>query len=121
MSGIGSLHYDGTSILIAQPESGALVTEYSLAGVPRRTFGRLRATGHEGDPDVHLALNSGVPLVDPRGGFYFVFQAGEPVFQKFDRERPAAVRTAHPGSSRSTTSSRSCRRAGRGRTMSCRW
>jgi len=85
MSGIGSLHYDGTSILIAQPESGALVTEYGLTGEPRRTFGRLRATGHEGDRDVHLALNSGVPLADRHGGFYFVFQAGEPVFQKFDR------------------------------------
>jgi hypothetical protein len=86
MSGIGSLHYDGASILIAQPETGALVTEYSLAGEPRRTFGRLRATGHERDQDVHLALNSGIPLVDPRGGFYFVFQAGEPAFQKFDRD-----------------------------------
>jgi hypothetical protein len=29
-------------------------------------------------------LNSGFPLVDPLGGFYFVFQAGEPVFRKFD-------------------------------------
>jgi hypothetical protein len=29
-------------------------------------------------------LNSGVPLIDPRGGFVFVFQAGEPVFDKFD-------------------------------------
>ena len=86
MSGIGSLHYDGASILIAQPETGALVTEYSVAGVPRRTFGRLRGTGQERDPDVHLALNSGFPLADPRGGFYFVFQAGEPAFQRFDRD-----------------------------------
>ena len=28
----------------------------------------------------------GIPLVDPTGGFFFVFQAGEPVFQKFDRD-----------------------------------
>ena len=35
-------------------------------------------------PELHLALNSGIPLVDPAGGFYFVFQTGEPVFQKYD-------------------------------------
>ena len=33
---------------------------------------------------MHLALNSGIPLVDPTGGFYFVFQTGEPVFRKYD-------------------------------------
>lgn len=33
---------------------------------------------------MHLALNTGLPLVDPRGGFYFVFQAGEPRFRKYD-------------------------------------
>jgi hypothetical protein len=51
-----------------------------------RAFGALRATAHEDDREVHLALNSGIPLVDPTGGFYFVFQAGVPVFQKFDRD-----------------------------------
>jgi ABC-type multidrug transport system fused ATPase/permease subunit len=35
---------------------------------------------------VHLALNSGIPLVDPSGGFFFVFQAGEPAFRKYDRD-----------------------------------
>ena len=49
-----------------------------------RTIGRLRRTGHEDDPELHLALNSGIPLVDPAGGFFFVFQTGEPVFQKYD-------------------------------------
>jgi hypothetical protein len=29
-------------------------------------------------------LNIGLPLVDPRGGFFFVFQTGEPVFRKYD-------------------------------------
>ena len=33
---------------------------------------------------MHLALNSGIPLVDPTGGFFFVFQTGEPVFRKYD-------------------------------------
>ncbi|HEY2905083.1 MAG TPA: hypothetical protein VGJ29_04230 [Vicinamibacterales bacterium] len=85
LSGIGSLQYTGQSILMSQPETGALVTEYALDGRTIRTFGNLRSTGHENDRQVHLALNSGVPLVDPRGGFLFVFQAGEPAFQKFDK------------------------------------
>jgi len=84
LNGIGSLQYTGTSILMSQPETGALVTEYELNGGVHRTFGRLRATGHEDDRELHLALNSGIPLVDPTGGFYFVFQTGEPVFQKYD-------------------------------------
>jgi len=85
LNGVGSLQYTGTSILLSQPETGGLINEYDLRGGVTRTIGRLRATGHEGDREVHLALNSGVPLVDPTGGFYFVFQTGEPVFQKYDR------------------------------------
>jgi hypothetical protein len=85
VSGIGSLQYTGHSILMSQPETGALVTEYALDGTTTRTFGNLRPTGQEDDREVHLALNSGVPLVDPTGGFVFVFQAGEPAFQKFDK------------------------------------
>jgi hypothetical protein len=85
VSGIGSMQYTGRSILVSQPETGALITEYALDGSVVRLFGNLRATGHEKDRAVHLALNSGVPLVDPRGGYFFVFQAGEPAFQKFDR------------------------------------
>jgi len=84
LSGIGSLQYTGTSILMSQPETGALVSEYELNGGVHRTFGRLRPTGHEEDTELHLALNSGIPLVDPTGGFYFVFQTGEPVFRKYD-------------------------------------
>ena len=84
LNGIGSLQYTGTSILMSQPETGALITEYELHGGVHRTFGRLRKTGHEDDPELHLALNTGIPLVDPAGGYYFVFQTGEPVFQKYD-------------------------------------
>ena len=84
LNGIGSLQYTGTSILMSQPETGALISEYELNGGVHRTIGRLRQTGHEDDAELHLALNSGIPLVDPAGGFYFVFQTGEPVFQKYD-------------------------------------
>ena len=86
LNGIGSLQYTGTSILLSQPETGGLIAEYTLQGGVNRLIGTLRRTGHEDDPEVHLALNSGIPLVDPSGGFFFVFQAGEPVFQKYDRD-----------------------------------
>jgi hypothetical protein len=86
LNGIGSLQYTGTSVLLSQPETGALIAEYTLQGSVNRLIGSLRRTGHEDDPEVHLALNSGIPLVDPSGGFFFVFQAGEPVFRKYDRD-----------------------------------
>ncbi len=82
--GIGALQYTGDSIFLSQPNSGSLITEYSWDGHVRRAFGALRTTGQEADPPVHLSLNSGLPLVDPTGGFYFVFQAGSPVFRKYD-------------------------------------
>jgi hypothetical protein len=85
LSGIGSLQYTGQSILISQPESGGLFSEYALSGGVSRSFGTLRSTGHEDDREVHLALNSGIPLVDPRGGFFFVFQTGQPAFRRYDR------------------------------------
>lgn len=86
LSGIGSLQYTGTSLLMSQPETGSLMTEFGLGGTPTRSIGTLRRTGHEQDADLHLALNAGLPLVDPTGGFYFVFQAGVPVFRKYDRQ-----------------------------------
>lgn len=85
LSGVASLQLTGRTIVMSQPETGGLVTEFSLGGRPLRTFGALRRTGHEADRDVHLALNAGLPLADPRGGYYFVFQAGVPVFRRYDR------------------------------------
>lgn len=86
LNGVGSLQYDGRTVFLSQPESGSLFTQYSPAGVPMRTFGVLRATGHEAERDLHLALNTGLPLVHPRGGFCFVFQTGIPVFRRYDAE-----------------------------------
>jgi hypothetical protein len=97
LNGIGSLCYTGTTILISRPETGGLITEYDLYGRALRTIGRLRATGHEADAALHLAFNSGVPLAIPTkangakaggaaGGFYFVFQSGAPVFQRYDEQ-----------------------------------
>ena len=84
LNGIGSLQFTGRTVILNQPESGSLVAELAFDGSPVRAFGTLRATGHEADRDLHLAFNSGLPLIDPTGGFYFVFQAGVPVFRKYD-------------------------------------
>jgi len=85
LSGIGSLDYTGKTILVSQPESGALISEYALDGRTLRSFGELRATGRENDRDLHFALNAGIPLAMPNnGGFYFVFLSGVPGFRKYD-------------------------------------
>jgi hypothetical protein len=89
LNGIGSLCFTGNTILLNRPETGGLITEYDLYGTAQRTIGRLRATGHEADPALHLAFNSGVPLAVPEGvggGFYFVFLSGEPLFQRYDEK-----------------------------------
>jgi hypothetical protein len=53
-------------------------------GSPLRTFGELRQTGQENDPQVHAALNVGIILANPKGGYYFVFLSGVPMFRKYD-------------------------------------
>ena len=84
LSGVGSVDYTGKSLLVSQPDvSGALITEYATDGQTLRTFGSLRKTGHEADRDLHLALNGGLPLAIPGGGFYYVFIAGVPAFRKY--------------------------------------
>ncbi len=84
LNGDATLTFNGKMILMSHPETGWLFTEYTLTGVPIRSVGQLRKTGHESDRDLHLALNAGIPIVDPKGGFYFVFMAGPPMFRKFD-------------------------------------
>jgi hypothetical protein len=84
LNGVSSLRWTGRSIVMSQPETGGVMTEFTPRGHPVRTIGQLRATGHEDDRDLHLALNSGLPLADPTGGFYFVFHAGLPLFRKYD-------------------------------------
>lgn len=84
VSGIGSLEYTGTSVLLSQPELDSLITEYTARGTPSRSFGELRPTRYEADREVHLALNSGLVVANPKGGVYFVFLAGVPQFRKYD-------------------------------------
>ena len=84
LNGAGSVQHAGDTLLISHPESGALFTEYSRGGVAQRSIGRLRTTGFEDDRDVHIAMNAGLPLVDPTGGFYYVFITGKPIFRKYN-------------------------------------
>src|SRR5688572_23626363 len=84
LNGAGSVQHTGGSLLLSHPESGSLFTEYSLGGYAQRSIGNLRATGFESDRDLHVAMNAGFPLVDPTGGFYYVFITGTPVFRKYD-------------------------------------
>jgi hypothetical protein len=82
--GVGTLAFLGRSIVLNQPETGALITEYGLAGTPLRSIGTLRATGHEADRQLHLAMNTGIPLPLADGGYFFVFFSGNPIFRRYD-------------------------------------
>jgi hypothetical protein len=84
LGGVGSLQYDGEHLLISEPAGGALISEYSAAGDPIRSFGVLRDTS-QADPEVVTLLNTGLPLFDPQGGYAFVFQTGVPLFRRYDR------------------------------------
>ena len=84
LNGVGTLSFNGRALLMSHTETGWLITQYALDGTPVRSIGQLRKTGHESDRELHLALNSGIPLADPNGGFYFVFMAGAPAFRKYD-------------------------------------
>lgn len=84
LNGIGAIQFSGDSVLISRPETGGLINELDFNGRTLRAFGNLRSTGFAEDHDLDLALNSGFPLVDPTGGFYFVFNTGVPLFRKYD-------------------------------------
>lgn len=84
MSGVATLAFLGNGIVLNQPETGSLMTVYGLSGTPVRSIGLLRATGHEDDRQLHFAMNTGIPLPHPDGGYYFVFVSGTPVFRRYD-------------------------------------
>ena len=84
LNGTGSIQFSGPGLLVSHPESGALITTYTPAGYGTTTIGHPRPTGFEHDRELHLAMNAGFPLADPAGGYYYVFMAGRPSFQKYD-------------------------------------
>lgn len=83
LNGVGSMHFTGKTFLVSEPDAGGLFLERDIEGTVLRQIGVLRPTGQESDRDLHLSLNIGMPLVDPAGGFYFVFQTGRPMFRKY--------------------------------------
>jgi hypothetical protein len=84
LGGAGSLHFTGERVIVSEPESGWLITELDLDGTPVRSLGRLRPTGQEHDPELHLALNAGMVCPDRAGGWWFVFLAGTPVVRRYE-------------------------------------
>jgi len=84
VTGLASLVAGRSSVFLSQPESGSLIVERGFDGVSARAFGELRATGQEPDRPLHHALNSGFAVINPEGGFYYVFAAGVPAFRKYD-------------------------------------
>ena len=84
LNGVGSMSFTGKTFLVNRPETGALFSEYDTSGAVVKQIGVLRRTGHETDPDLHLAMNIGLPIAAPGGGFYFVFMTGTPTFRKYD-------------------------------------
>jgi len=84
LNGVGSMHFTGKTFLVNEPDAGGLFSERDVEGTTIRQIGVLRPTSQESDRDLHLALNIGLPLADPGGGFYFVFQTGRPMFRKYD-------------------------------------
>jgi hypothetical protein len=84
LNGVGSVRHAGDRLLVSHPESGALFTEYSTGGWAQRSIGRLRTTGFDDQRDLHIAMNAGLALVDPTGGYFYVFMTGRPMFRKYD-------------------------------------
>jgi hypothetical protein len=86
LNGVGSMHFTGRTFLVSEPDAGGLFLERDIEGTVLRQIGVLRPTGHESDRNLHLALNIGLPLADPGGDLYFVFQTGRPMFRKYDKD-----------------------------------
>jgi hypothetical protein len=84
LQGPGPIAATRTTFLFNAPKTGSLINEFDAQGEAVRGIGTLRPTGHEADPALHVALNNGLPLADPTGGYYFVFDTGVPMFRKYD-------------------------------------
>jgi len=84
INGIGSIQFASRSFFVNVPSRGRLVSELDVRGRTLRQFGLPRPTGQAPDPNLDALLNVGLPLINPAGGFYFVFQTGVPLFRKYD-------------------------------------
>jgi hypothetical protein len=84
VTGVGAMAFTGDTFLVGEPAWGSLFAELNTSGKVIRHVGQLRPTAQEADKDLHFALNTGLPVVDPTGGFFFIFQSGIPMFRKYD-------------------------------------
>jgi hypothetical protein len=78
LQGPGAMASTGRTFLFSAPGTGSLINEFDAQGEAVRGIGTPRPTGQEADPALHVALNRGLPLVDPTGGYFFVFDSGVP-------------------------------------------
>lgn len=83
IAGAGAMAFTGRTFLVNEPSWGSLFAELDNSGAVIRHVGELRRTGFESDKVLHTAFNTGLPVVDPTGGAYFVFQTGVPMFRKY--------------------------------------
>lgn len=84
LNGIGSLQFARQSFLVNLPARGQLVSELGVQGETIRQFGQPRRASEPLDPQLDAMLNIGIPLVDPMGGYDFVFQTGVPILRHYD-------------------------------------
>jgi len=84
VSGASAMAFDGKTFWFTAPARGTLMFQTDTAGTVLGQVGHLRRTGHEADRELHAALNAGLPVVDPTGGMFFVFQTGRPMLRKYD-------------------------------------
>ena len=82
-NGLGALAPLGRGLITQLPDGEALMSELSSTGQVTRHIGQLRPTGHERDPELHQALNAGLPIIAADGSLYFVFISGAPIFRKY--------------------------------------
>jgi hypothetical protein len=80
-----SLGFQDSTFSVSRPEWGSLISELDTTGRVVRQMGHPRPTGHAPDRELELAMNVGIPVAEPDGGFYFVFQTGVPLFRKYSR------------------------------------
>jgi hypothetical protein len=81
-----SLGFSNSTFVVSRPEWGVLISELDTTGKVVRQMGHPRAAGHTPDRALELAMNVGLALAEPEGGFYFVFQTGVPMFRKYGRD-----------------------------------
>lgn len=86
VSGAGAMAFGGQTFWFNAPAWGAIMSELDTTGTVLRHVGVLRETGHETNSALHEALNTGIPVIDPTGGMFFVFQTGRPMLRKYDAQ-----------------------------------